>query len=251
MVNGEALPAPEPILDPTQEEPGIENFGTEEENSQLDDDNYDPYQAYSPGVASGSKFQGPSPLDEEDAINAMQSETSSEDDEKEETESSTAAKTPKPKSKPTSVKPTSVKPPSAIKPMENPRRKRERTRAEEKKRIEKVELDALTTIASAAKASISGQSDRKEKNDSYDTFGIYVADKMRKLSEKLDEEEVEMLEFEITSSIATRFSMIKQMAAKSSTPAQLNHPNQHWPTFSSSTPASSNKQWPNMLFNQK
>ena len=119
-------------------------------------------------------------------------------------------------------------------------RRRERTRAEEKRRVETEELNTLKTITEAAKASTkSGPSEHEkkveEKKDAFDTFGVYVANKLRRLSEKLDEEDIEMLEHEITSSIASRYASIKRMGFANNLPNPIQ-------------PSTNPQQWPNMVF---
>ena len=59
--------------------------------------------------------------------------------------------------------------------------------------IEKEKISLLRTVADVAKSS--------EENDEFEIFGNYVAKKMRKLSQRLDEDAMADVEFEITNTL--------------------------------------------------
>ena len=251
----------------------VVTYGTDSEKDEDDfgeqfDSSED--EALSPSMVE--RFNGPSPLSEEDA---MTSESGSEsdvstkklsehEDSQEPKKLSGRAKSPEPKKsriredspepkkssepedspvpKKSSGRGKSPEPKKIEKKKQNPiKRRRERTRTEERRRIENEELETLKTIAKAAKASTKsrpseGEKKVEEKKDAFDTFGVYVANKLRRLSEKLDEEDIEMLEHEITSSIASRYASIKRVSFTN------NFPNQIQP------PQVNPQQWPNMVF---
>ena len=59
--------------------------------------------------------------------------------------------------------------------------------------IEKEEISLLRTVPDAVKSN--------EENDEFEIFGKYVAEKMRKLSQRLDEDAIADVEFEITNTL--------------------------------------------------
>ena len=59
--------------------------------------------------------------------------------------------------------------------------------------IKREEISLLRTVADAVKSS--------EENDEFEIFGKYVAEKMRKLSQRLDEDAMADMEFEITNTL--------------------------------------------------
>ena len=73
-----------------------------------------------------------------------------------------------------------------IKPKESSKQKKETSD------IEKEEMDILRSIAAAT----SNNANSKDQ-DEYDCYGQYIANKMRKLSKILDEDEMELLEFNV------------------------------------------------------
>ena len=68
--------------------------------------------------------------------------------------------------------------------------KRRKRKAKKDNDIEKEEMNVLRSVVAATQ--------EPAKRDDFDLFGEYVATKMRKLSQKLDEDAIEIIEYEIT-----------------------------------------------------
>ena len=86
--------------------------------------------------------------------------------------------------------------------------------------VEKEEMDILKSISQAATSENVQELNTKKEKDSHDLFGEYVANKFRKLSEKLDESEMELMEYEIVTIFAKKYAKSSQ---------QNNH--QSWPNY--------------------
>ena len=76
--------------------------------------------------------------------------------------------------------------------MLKPCQKKQPKKRKEFSDIEKEEIDILRSIAAAT----SNDTNPKDQ-DEYDCYGQYIANKMRKLSKVLDEDEMEVLEFNV------------------------------------------------------
>ena len=75
----------------------------------------------------------------------------------------------------------------------NSKGKNRRQMDEDANPIEKEEISLLRTVPDAVKSN--------EENDEFEIFGKYVAEKMRKLSQRLDEDAIADVEFEITNTL--------------------------------------------------
>ena len=98
--------------------------------------------------------------------------------------------------------------------------------------IEKEEIEVLRSIANAAQNQPKPKEKEKEKGkDSFDLFGEYIAQKLRNLSKKLGDDEMELLEHESTSIFVKRFANAKNPNV---TPTQQSWPNYHFSNFNQS-----------------
>ena len=105
--------------------------------------------------------------------------------------------------------------------------RRAKKRKMKRSEIEKEEIEVLRSIANAAQ----NQPKPKEKEKgkySFDLFGEYIAQKLRNLSKKLGDDEMELLEHEITSIFVKRFANAMNPNA---TPTQQSWPNYHFSNF--------------------
>ena len=93
----------------------------------------------------------------------------------------------------------------------NSKRKNRRQMDEDANPIEKEEISLLGTVADAVKSS--------EESDEFEIFGKYVAEKMRKLSQRLDEDAMADVEFEIKNTLQGA-----RKAFQPQHPIQLQHP---------------------------
>ena len=104
---------------------------------------------------------------------------------------------------------------------------RAKKRKMKRSEIEKEEIEVLQSIANAAQNQPKPKEKEKGK-DSLDLFGEYIAQKLRNLSKKLGDDEMELLEHEITSIFVKRFANAMNPNA---TPTQQSWPNYHCSNF--------------------
>lgn len=122
-----------------------------------------------------------------------------------------------------------IKVDEAVPTKSNQRAKKRKMKRSE---IEKEEIEVLRSIANAAQNQPKPKEKEKEKGkDSFDLFGEYIAQKLRNLSKKLGDDEMELLEHEITSIFVKRFANAKNPNV---TPTQQSWPNYHFSNFNQS-----------------
>ena len=116
-----------------------------------------------------------------------------------------------------------IKADEAVPTKSNQRAKKRKMKRSE---IEKEQIEVLRSIANAAQNQPKPK--EKEKGDSFDLFGEYIAQKLRNLSKKLGDDEMELLEHEITSIFVKRFANAKNLNV---TATQQSWPNYHFSNF--------------------
>ena len=122
-----------------------------------------------------------------------------------------------------------IKVDEAVSTKSNQRTKKRKMKRSE---IEKEEIEVLRSIANAAQSQPKPKEKEKEKGkDSFDLFCEYIAQKRRNLSKKLGDDEMELLEHEITSIFVERFPNAKNPNV---TPTQQSWPNYHFNNFNQS-----------------
>ena len=91
--------------------------------------------------------------------------------------------------------------------------------------VEREEMAVLRNISNAIPADNKNAQQEKAKDD-FDLFGEYVATKMRKLSHKLEEDDMEMIEYEITTTLMKKFKKQSNRNNVNTTPqGQMSWPN--------------------------
>ena len=126
-----------------------------------------------------------------------------------------------------------IKVDEAVPTKSNQRAKKRKMKRSE---IEKEEIEVLRRIINAAQNQPKPKEKEKEKGkDSFDLFGEYIAQKLRNLSQKLGDDEMELLEHEITSIFVKRFANAKNPNVP---PTQQSWHKYHFSNFnqSASTP---------------
>ena len=122
-----------------------------------------------------------------------------------------------------------IKVDEAVATKSNQRAKKRKMKRSE---IEKEEIEVLQSIANAAQNQPKPKEKEKEKGkDSFDLFGEYILQKLRNLSEKLGDDEMELLKHEITSIFVKRLANAKNPNVTST---QQSWPNYHFSNFNQS-----------------
>ena len=126
-----------------------------------------------------------------------------------------------------------IKVDEAVPTKSNQRAKKRKMKRSE---IEKEEIEVLRSIANAAQNQPKPKEQEKEKGkDSFDLFGEYIAQKLRNLSKKLGDDEMELLEHKIRSIFVKRFANAKNPNV---TPTQQAWLNYHFSNFNQSVSTS-------------